>query len=165
MANKLIEKQIIDRSIANAISSNASSIRSHAFRGCTNLPSASFPNATSIGISSFIGCTNLSELHIEKVTSFNAFNPTRITPETTKVYFGVGLTFIASTSGIYSFAHTASDTPLFSMTSWPAQGSNKETFTYTIYTDNATIKDGCLARANQYTTVNVYHIDGSAWEE
>lgn len=189
MRDKTIEKSIVERTISGAITSNAESVRTNAFKDCINLTSISFPNAKTIGANAFNNCTNLSSVSLPSVEAigFDAFGGTLVTEihaehATTfstsrvgaKVYLGKNLTSITSTGMnglsfvnthdcIVSFEHSANDPVLFSMADWPIRGSSKNNYTYDIYTDNQTIKDGCLARADQYTTVNVYHIDGSAW--
>lgn len=42
-------------------------------------------------------------------------------------------------------------------------GDGKGQYNYNIYTDNTAIHDGVLSKVDQYTIVNVYHLDGSAW--
>ena len=67
------------------------------------------------------------------------------------------------------YLFTDEDTPQFDVanvatTFTPSQGGAKNSAAYKIYTDNTAIKNAALAKAGQYTTVNVYHIDGSDWE-
>ena len=66
---------LIDRSITT-ITSDATSIGSHAFCYCTALTEVNFPEATSIGGSAFQNCAALTEANFPKVTSIGnyAFN-------------------------------------------------------------------------------------------
>lgn len=52
---------LIDRSITRA-STQATTIRAHAFRGCTQLKNVNAPNASTIGQYAFYGCTSLTDL-------------------------------------------------------------------------------------------------------
>lgn len=63
----------------------------------------------------------------------------------------------------YEFEET--DQVLFDPNNVVSKGAaNKANQTYNIYTNNSLIKNGALANADQYTIVNVYHLDGSPWE-
>lgn len=68
----------------------------------------------------------------------------------------------AQTATMY-FNYSASDPVLFDPTKLLTKGASKGTMTYNIYTDSPTIKDGVLTSVDEYTLVNVYHYDGSAW--
>ena len=59
---------LIDRSITT-ITSDATSIGSHAFCYCTALTEVNFPEATSIGGSAFQDCTALTEVNFPEATS------------------------------------------------------------------------------------------------
>lgn len=59
---------LIDRSITE-VSSNATSIGSYAFYGCTNLTTINFPKATSMDQYSFQGCTNLTAVNMPVTTT------------------------------------------------------------------------------------------------
>lgn len=69
----------------------------------------------------------------------------------------------SAASFTFYFDYSASDPVLFDPTKLLAKGSSKGTMTYNIYTDSPTIKDGVLTSVDEYTIVNVYHYDGSAW--
>lgn len=42
-------------------------------------------------------------------------------------------------------------------------GSNKSTKSYIFLTDNAALRSGLISQAGSYTTVTVYHLDGTDW--
>ena len=68
---------------------------------------------------------------------------------------------------------TEEDTPVFDVDKIVSKGNAQTGSTggitkdrlvsYKIYTDNTTIKNACLAQADEYTTVNVYHLNGGEW--
>lgn len=58
---------------------------------------------------------------------------------------------------------TDNDTVSFTAANVVSGGGSKSPYTHYIYTDNTAIKDAALAKVGQYTTVNVYHLDGSDW--
>lgn len=72
-------------------------------------------------------------------------------------------TLISQTYNVY-FPYSESDEVLFDPTITLAKGDDKATMTYNIYTDNSIIKNGILSIVDEYTIVNVYHYDGTAWE-
>lgn len=45
----------------------------------------------------------------------------------------------------------------------PGSADKGSARTYNIYTDNTTIKNAALAKVDEYTIVNVYHLNGSDW--
>lgn len=62
---------LIDRTIERA-STQATTIRANAFRGCTQLKSVDAPNATSIGNDVFSGCTSLTSVVLSNVTNLGS---------------------------------------------------------------------------------------------
>ena len=92
-------------------------------------------------------------------------------PNNTEIHLGTSLTEVygdlfggANYKVYYHFEET--DTPQFDLSKVLTQATaSKNALSYSIYTNNTAIKNACLAKANEYTTVNVYHLDGSAWEE
>ena len=69
-----------------------------------------------------------------------------------------------STSCSVYLPYGEDDVVLFDANNILGKGNNKGTMTWNIYTDNSTIKNGVLSAVDQYTMVNVYHYDGSAWD-
>lgn len=65
--------------------------------------------------------------------------------------------------GSMYFHFTENDSVLFDAGNAVDVGSSKTNHTYSFYTDNSTIKSQVLAKADSYTTVTVYHLDGSEW--
>lgn len=60
--------------------------------------------------------------------------------------------------------YSNSDTVSFNANSIVPKGANKNAVSVDIWTDNTTIKDACIAQRDQYTTVHVYYLDGTAWD-
>ncbi len=58
---------------------------------------------------------------------------------------------------------TDNDSYSFSPGNFVTAGTKKSSRTYTFYTDNTSMKNALIAKAGDYTTVNVYHLNGSAW--
>ena len=88
-----------------------------------------------------------------KITTLYVQNPNL------EVHANIG----TGTHSIYfDFANTSSNVSN-TLANLISVGANKNTSTYNIYTDNSTIKAACEAKAGSYTTINMYHRDGSAW--
>lgn len=152
---------------------------SHMFYGCSSLvePSKLYPNIIAAGCfyGMYFGCSNIKGMiDLTKITDFTSSS---IIADFSSNYFPIirlGTNLKTITNNIFTltlevpnislrFEFTDSDTPQFDTTNYLAKGTNKTTRSYKIYTDNTTIKDGALSQANSYTTVNVYHLDGSDW--
>lgn len=72
-------------------------------------------------------------------------------------------TTFAMSCAVY-LPYSEDDEVLFDANNILGKGSSKGTMTWDIYTDNSTIKNGALSVVDEYTMVNVYHYDGSAWD-
>ena len=152
------------------------SIGKKAFRFCSALTDVSFPNVTELYTADFFECKNLklfigtagrlplvqrligdregvdsdlinetfSELHITGTTLTHLG---KIHTVTTKVYFDYA------------------DGDLYNFTPELDRGQDsKNTQSYSnLFTDNTTIKNTLMSFADEYTTVTVKHLDGSAW--
>lgn len=113
----------------------------------------------SAGVTQEIDCTNVIEIYegaLYKMCDSMTF------------HFGPALTFVDpkpfGDSNATMYMHfTESDEVLFTPANLITTGTSKNTRTYTVYTDNSIIKDGVLSKADSYTTVNVYKLDGGAW--
>lgn len=123
-------------------------------------------SVTSIGLSAFQNLDELRKITIpENVETIN----TNAFPDTvTHIYYnsnkitGLGIPTTASNPlNLYFNAYGEDTEILFSFSG--LKGSQKGAKTYNIYTNSTTIKDGVLAQADQYTTVNVYKLDGGEW--
>ena len=171
MQLKEIEKIIIDRTITK-ITSLATKIRGYCFYGCTALTTVDFPKATTIGASAFYGCTALTTVDFPKVTSIGDLAFANCDNLELHLYTGIdsigniGRRQSTNThkppKAVY-FHYSEADEVLFSPAVAIGTGDSKSTLTYNIYTDNTIIKDGVLSKADQYTIVNVKHLDGSDW--
>lgn len=56
------------------------------------------------------------------------------------------------------------DVPAFDVNNLIIEGSIKGSRTITVFADNKIIADSCQLKKGLYTTVNIYHNDGSSWE-
>ena len=72
-------------------------------------------------------------------------------------------TTLATTCSVY-LPYSENDQVLFDANNILGKGNDKGTITWNIYTDNSIIKNGALSVVDEYTMVNVYHYDGSAWD-
>ena len=168
------------------------SIGKAAFSGCASLSSITIPDSvTSIGESAFLQCTGLTSITIGSgaIGSMAFFNCTSLT----SVTIGNGVTSIGVSAfsflndackvtftelknsynkNIFSsntlniqFNSVASDTFSgdYSVTILILKGDSKNTRTYNIYTDNQTVYNQMSAFADEYTIVNLYHLDGTSW--
>lgn len=89
-----------------------------------------------------------------------------------EIYFGLNLAtlssdYLGTQQDVYTlhFPHTDNDTVLFDANNIVYQATRqKDEHIVNIYTDNTGIKDACVAKRNEYTTVHVYHNDGTAWD-
>jgi len=87
--------------------------------------------------------------------------------------FSTALTTINATSigitGDYSlqklvFEFTDNDVVNFDVSKIIPQGTdNKSSCSFEIWTDNTSIVNGCVAKRNEYTTINAFHLDGTSW--
>lgn len=135
-------------------------------------------------LGTFGGCTNLvkgSAIDFRSVqTIFSNANDGAIaaithTAEDIPIYFGKKLVnvnaainaFVATSSiatkYTYVFYFDENDTYEFNMAYVVTKGSNKNPIAYDIYTDCIAIKNAAINQRDQYTTVNVYHMDRSDW--
>lgn len=107
-------------------------------------------------------------LYSMKELKLNGTTTPKLDAMSKNVHFGTALVNIEgqilsiSTPSLY-FHFTNNDTVSFNLTGKFAEGTSKNTKTYNVYTDNTTIKNSALNNGAQYVTVNVYHLDGSAW--
>ncbi len=69
----------------------------------------------------------------------------------------------SGTSNIYFNAYGEDTEVLFDTTTFLGKGSSKTSRTHNVYTDNTVIKNASLSFVDQYTTVNVYKLDGGEW--
>lgn len=49
------------------------------------------------------------------------------------------------------------------LVSYITAGTSKTTKTWNIYVDHVALKDAIAAKADQYTIINLYHLDGTEW--
>ena len=152
---------------------NVTRIENSAFLYCDALTDVSLPKVTYISSSAFTGCSALTDVSLPKATIIDDFAFAQCINLNLHLY--TGLTSIKNLGGILLsnintppksvyFHYTDSDEVLFSPTDAIGVGTTKGTLTYNIYTDNTIIKNGVLSKANQYTIVNVKHLDGSDWQ-
>lgn len=92
-----------------------------------------------------------------------------IVSDTSYVHFGPALESVGIDPGstdppnnLY-FHHSESDPVKFDASIFIMTGTSKATQVYNIYTDNSTIRSQVSSKADSYTTVNVYKLDGGAW--
>lgn len=118
----------------------------------------------------------INAIDLTHVSIVEAYSLSSITTNYAPIHLGTSLTSLSAnafavTSNISSnstlnvyYHFTDADAPQFDTANMVVQGTSKKKVTYNIYTDNTIIKDAALAKAAQYTTVNVYHLNGEVWE-
>lgn len=147
------------------------------FAGCESLETSALDlrHVTSLGSWSFAGFSDnfFPEIYLGPNLMYlgdNVFN---------QLSTGmVGTTQVSSYGGhnlSIRLFFTEEDTPLFDIDKIVSKGAagtgtsgaitKQMLVSYKIYTDNTAIKNACLAQADEYTTVNVYHLDGGEWAE
>lgn len=135
---------------------------------CANLRYANFPKLTTLNLGAALcgDCSSQIVVRLPKIETITGASLYSIGTPGGKVFIGKTLTSISGgiIHGCY-FEHSDEDPVLFesSLSSWPEKGASKSTKSYTFYTDNTTIKNGLAARRDSYTTINIYHLDGTAW--
>lgn len=150
------------------------------FYGCTNLTEAPELPATILTSNCYQGmfkdCTKLNKaFDLQHVTSTEQGSFTLFVESSCSIHLGKSLANLNAKS-FYDISTTPllvnlyyhltdEDVPAFDTNNILNVGSSKATRSYNIYTDNTVIKDAALAKVDTYTIVNVYHLDGSEWEE
>jgi hypothetical protein len=150
------------------------------FSGCSSLTKAPFIAATVLKGTMWIfnDCSSLTNnIDLRHVTQLTEACGVLISNSNIAVLFGPSLTSIPENSSAftplidtgsrvynYYYYFTDNDTVSFTLSNgFIPIGREKAPYTTNIYTDNTAIKDAALTRIDQYTTVNVYHLDGSDW--
>lgn len=151
------------------------------FTDCTNLVNIPSLPMTTVGVSGyaemFYGCNSLTGVvDLRHVETIDQWGLACMVPSHIPIYLGTTLksihpsAFFTAGYAVSTYAYilyywfTDEDTPQFDTTNVVTSGQSKETLTYSLYTDNTVIKDAALAKADEYTTVTVYHLNGEAWE-
>lgn len=156
------------------IPNSVTSIGHNAFYRCTNLTSVSIGNGvTSIGNNAFDGDPIASDIYLTNVATigtgaFGQFSPTapiHIYPSLSSAnkIFNIAAATTAQTASLY-FHITWPDRTQFAVSDILPVGSQKAAITYNIYTDNDSLRQECMNLGDQYTTVNVYKLDGGEWD-
>lgn len=138
------------------IPNTVTKIDANAFQNCSQISTVTIPSSvTDMGDTIFSGSIK-SNLRINVYRLYS----TKLIPAKSA---GSG-TGISSTYNIY-FYDIASIPSGWAMTSMLGYGASKNTITYNMYTDNEELKNTAVSFGNrdQYTTVNVKHLDGSTW--
>ena len=152
------------------------------FENCTSLLTTPVISASVLVGNSccqmFGACTSLTDnIDMRHVTAVGAStiegSGTMAVSCNIAVLFDTSLVSLAENAfaGVFSnsqtfrtyYYFTDNDTVSFTAANVVSGGGSKSPYTHYIYTDNTTIKDAALAKVEQYTTVNVYHLDGSDW--
>ena len=102
----------IERSIESIELSNATSIGTYAFRGCSGLTSVSIPNATSIGDGAFYECTGLTSLSFPNATSIGDYAFYKCTGLTT-IYVGTNTSKVCTLSNTNAFNNCTNLTNIY----------------------------------------------------
>ena len=130
-----------------------------AFKSFTNLVFGSYTIDVSSAAAIYPSSLNLGTLNANDTTSVRT------------IIFGKQLSYLAASwlstpiKGFkLVFPYTDNDTVSFDTSNIVTVGTNKNTVSIDIWTDNTTIKDACIAKRDQYTTVHVYYLNGTAWD-
>lgn len=132
----------------------------------------SLPNASLVG--AFAKCNLINEIDLRTVETIQTASLYSFSSAHT--YFSTNLisiadnAFVEPTAGTVStftynlhYEFTDNDAPSFTVSNAIPAGSSKGTVTSNIYTDNTSIKNAALAKIDEYTIVNVYHLNGGEW--
>ncbi len=132
------------------------------FKGCTSLvDNIDLRHVTSITTDESGPILNIASGYIAPNAGVSTLYSSALTTVAEKAF--LPLTYESSTVSNY-FYFTDNDPVLFDATYLVTVGnSDKGTITNDIYTDNTTIKNAVLTKVDEYTIVNVYHLDGSVW--
>lgn len=138
------------------IPNTVTKIDANAFQNCSQVSTVTIPSSvTDMGDTIFSGSIK-SGLRINVYRLYSA----KLIPAKSA---GSG-SGASSTYNIY-FYDIASIPSGWAMTSMLGYGASKNTITYNMYTDNEELKNLSVSfgNGNSYTTVNVKHLNGSAW--